>query len=685
VLRTLLLAACLAQPAPEAEPLRADHELLAAEPHMAGTPGDERTIQRLADAFRGMGIADVKVHEFWPLLTTPRAAEVEIVAPERVPLDLRERPVLGDRGVAGLDLSSPLLVPFNAYSGSGEVTGEVVYANRGTREDFAALRQRGIDCTGKVVITRYGGNYRGYKARFAEQAGAAALLIYTDPADSGYAKGLPYPEGTFANECCTQRGSIVTMPYQGDPLTPGVEATRDAPRVPESDADLPRIPVQPMGYAPAREVLSRMTGPEVPDEWQGGLPFRYRLTGGEALRVRVKVDQPREIKRTANVIATIPGARHPEEKIVIGCHHDAWVFGAGDPLCGTIVLLDAARRMARDAAEGRPPGRTVVFAAWGAEEWGIIGSSEWVEAHLADLRDNAVLYVNLDNAAMGPDFQCGSSPVLRGLIAGAAAAVPQARDPQRTIFQAWQARAAPLVDHWEGQFGSLGGGSDHVAFLCHAGIPSCSLGGSGARGYAYHSAYDSLHWYRRTVGDDYEPALMLSRLTHRIARDAADAPILPRDLGALLREFREHAAAWRTRATTAGILGSPESDLSRALQALDGSAATLQPRANAATGALAALGQAPREHAHRINAILRRIDAAWMITDGLPGRPWYKNAYAAPDEYSGYSAWVLPLLGHAVEIKDADALARATARYQAILAEIGLALDDLDAAINPRR
>jgi N-acetylated-alpha-linked acidic dipeptidase len=680
LLAALALLALPAQPAPSADRLREFHDLLAAEAHVAGTPGDARTIQRLVDSFRAMGITDVATHDIYPLLATPISATLEIVAPEPLPIDLRERPVLGDPDVAKLDLDDPWLVPFNAYSASGDVTGPVVYANRGTREDFARLKSLGIDCTGAIVIARYGGNYRGYKERFARDAGAAALIIYSDPADVGYMKGLVYPEGTFANECCTQRGSILTLPYQGDPLTPGVCATKDAPRIPESAADLPTIPVQPVGYAPAREILSRMTGPEVPDDWQGGLPMRYRLTGGPDLRVRLAIQQQREIKHTANVIATIPGALYPDEKVVVGCHHDAWVLGASDPLSGTIILLEAARVLAEEAAAGRPPARTVVFAAWGAEEWGVIGSSEWVESCAADLRDNAVLYLNLDNAAMGPDFGSSSSPVLHSLILAATRATPQARQPDSTVFDAWLRRkGAPVPDtsqqQWGGDFASLGGGSDHVAFLCHAGVPSAGLGGSGSKGTAYHSAYDTLTWYRRAVGDDYEPALMLARVTHAIARSAADTPILPRDLPALFTEFRRHLAVWTAKATDAGLAPDPA-----ALRHLDDAAAGLQPLA---ASIQRRLSLAPQAAATKVNAGLRAIDHAWLSDRGLPGRSWYRNTYAAPDEHSGYAAWVLPLLAHAVEARSPQALADAADRYAATLRAIREHMKALDALLPP--
>lgn len=664
---------------PSPDRLRDYHLLLASEPHMAGTEGDARTIAALADAFRSMGIASVDTHDIWPLLATPVSAHLEIVSPVAKALDLRERAVATDAATAGLDEASPFFTPFNAYSASADVTAPVVYANYATREDFEELRRRGVDCSGKIVIARYGGNYRGYKARFAEQAGAAGLIIFSDPADVGYAKGLPYPEGTYANDCCTQRGSILVTGYQGDPLTPGVCATREAARIPIDRAPLPRIPVQPIGYGAAGEILSRMTGAEVPDAWQGGLPMRYRIEGGPDLRVRLAVEQRREIKKTSNVVATIPGAIWPDEKIIVGCHHDAWVFGASDPTCGTIVLLEAARLIADRAAKGDRPARSIVFAAWGAEEWGIIGSSEWVEAHRDDLLANAVLYLNLDMAAMGPNFAASSSPSLRTLIESAARSTPQAGRPDRSVFD-----AAPMSPEggWSGASGDLGGGSDHVAFLCHAGVPVCAFSSGGARGYSYHSVYDTLPWYWRAVGTDYAPASMLSEMTARTAWSAAGATVLPIRPDAALASFRARLRTLSVSAAHAGLGAVPESGLLPGLDALDARAAELAARAATTLRRAADLApDATPQRAARVNALVRALDRAWLDDDGLPDRPWFKNTFASPDENSGYAPWVLPLFCRAIERADASEWSSAVERSSRVLDRFEAALKELDALI----
>jgi N-acetylated-alpha-linked acidic dipeptidase len=251
------------------------HQLIASEPHVAGTPGDRRNIERIAKAFGDMGL-EVRVHEFWAYLSRPVSASLEIIGPEKLSLVTAEEPLAEDKFSSHPDRT----FGWNAYSGSGDVSGSVVYANYGTKADFAKLAELGVDVQGKIVLARYGGNFRGYKAKFAELAGAAGVIIYTDPADSGYSKGIPYPEGGYSNSTCIERGSITTLGYSGDPLTPGIEATKDAPRLDPKTVDLPHIPVQPVSWAAAGEIMKRMTGPAVPAGWQGGLPFAYRTTGG---------------------------------------------------------------------------------------------------------------------------------------------------------------------------------------------------------------------------------------------------------------------------------------------------------------------------------------------------------------------------------------------------------------------
>jgi N-acetylated-alpha-linked acidic dipeptidase len=448
--------------------LRITHMELASEPHVAGTPGDERTIRRLITLFEEAGLETTR-HDIWPLLARPVRAEVSIVSPMPRSLAVQENAVDGDVDSRTSD------VGWNAYSGSGVAEGPVVYVNYGTKQDFERLASLGVSCEGKIVLARYGGNYRGYKVKFAQQAGAIGLIIFTDPADGGHVSGPVYPIGGYANECHIQRGSVVTMPFQGDPLTPGREATEDAVRDRVEDAPLPRIPSQPIGYGAAREILAAMRGVAAPKEWQGGLGFEYRLEsdgGGEAgVRVRVEVKQERAVMRTANVIGEIRGTEFPDERVIIGAHHDAWNHGASDPLSGTIAVIEAARVFGALAMEGIKPRRTLVFAAWGAEEFGIIGSSEWVEGNERMLVEGGVAYINLDMASMGPKFGASATPSMHGVILAAAGLVPQSGAAESTVLEDWTGRTAPRPGLGRRPaIGNIGGGSDHVAFIARAGV-----------------------------------------------------------------------------------------------------------------------------------------------------------------------------------------------------------------------
>ncbi len=654
---------------PSATSLRAWHDLFGSEPHVAGTPGDLRNIERLADAFESMGLRTER-HEFRAWMGRPVEAVVEIVSPIVLSLPVMEEPLTEDPDSGHEDLS----IGWNAYSASGDVTATVVYANYATLEDFRTLRERGVDVTGRIVIARYGGNFRGFKARFAEAEGAVGLIIYTDPDDSGYRKGIPYPEGGYANAGSIQRGSIATLDWPGDPLTPFLAADDDALRADPDDLDLPGIPVQPVGWGAAAEILSRMTGPAVPDGWQGGLPFAYRLTGGPDLRVRLAVKQEQSLRRSANVIGVLAGSTHPEQKIVVGCHHDAWGFGAADPLAGTIVLYECARSFASLARRGHVPDRTIVFAAWGAEEYGMIGSVEWCEAHPDDLLANAVAYVNLDMAAMGPNFSASSAPVLKRLIASAARSVPQARGgADRTVYDAW------VGDHGdEAAFGDLGGGSDHIGFYCHLGIPSCGLSAHGSKGVSYHSNYDTLAWYRKVVGDDYAPALMLTRITNLVTARLADAPLLPLDLGRYAPDLRTHLKSLRDRADTLGV----DADLAALQHAIDEFEATARPVQQRLDQAIAG-GRVGAEALQRINRILVSAERCWLHEPGLPRRPWFRNLYAATDPDSGYAAWMLPGLRYFIEQRDPAGLAEAQRLYVAALGSLSRIMKTIDAQLGP--
>ena len=659
-----------AQAEPDPQRLRAWHDLLSSEPHVAGTDGDSREIVRIANVFRGMGL-ETEVHEFWALLAHPVSARVEIVeeagAPKgaapadparagsptsppdaaspspaaspsrgRIVLPVIERNLAEDPQTAHPDLTWG----WNAYSASGTATGRVVYANYGTRADFDRLREWGIDCTGAVVIARYGGNFRGHKARFAQEAGAAALIMYIDPADAGSGKGGVWPEsGGWANETCIQRGSILTLPWPGDPLTPGVPATRDAQRLDISSVDLPRIPVQPIGYGAAGRIMSQMTGREVPDKsWQGGLEMPYRLEGGSGLTVMVSVEQTRDVRRSANVIARLPGSDPEAGTIVIGCHHDAWGLGALDPISGLICVLEVAQLMSDRAKAGDRLPCDVLFCAWGAEEYGMIGSTEWVEAHHEMLLKRCLGYINLDMAAAGPNLGASASPSIANAVARGTGLPPDAIRP-------------------------TGGGSDHVAFVCRVGVPVVGIHATGAPGTSYHTNYDTTTWYRSIVGSDYGSASAVARAAVGALTALAEVGGTP----AVSATRVVDATLEALRPLSGKVDGSAREAIEQLLarfESLRGCAAQWDAR------------RAPDSEEGRRARLDQRIqlDRLWLDEVGLPGRDWYRNQFIAPDRHAGYSSTTLPGIAEATEAVQVDAgiaaLGRVADRLSVLLCPI---------------
>jgi len=729
------------------ERLSAWHDALASVPHVAGTPGDARMVAVLAEAFGAMGL-EVEVHPFVAYLARPVEARLTLVSPAEVELSLKEvaLPGVPTTTLAELDFG------WNAYSGSGTIEAELVYANYGRKEDFEALARLGVDCTGKLVIARYGGNYRGFKAKYAEEAGAAGLVIYTDPRDSGYGKGFVWPEGGWANDTCIQRGSIVTLPWIGDPLTPGIEATADAPRLDPETVALPRIPVQPIGWAAALQLLAPMRGESAPQNWQGGLPLRYRLTGGPDVRARLTVRQERSLVRSANVLATLRGrdaggdaeaARGTPHgpRVLIGSHHDAWGYGASDPTCGLITVLEAARVFAEDARVHGRLRRSITFAAWGAEEFGIIGSTEYVESRRAELTRDGVLYVNLDAASNGLTFSAAATPEARVLVADALASVPQptrgagapvidsggsadsgegAQGPVQSALQGFDAprlggaprpsgsAALPIeyrgsvLDTWapgvaldgapdaalRAPFGELGGGSDHAPFLALTGIPGVNLSAHGAEGTAYHSIYDDLVWYRATVGADYASARLIARATAVIAARAAEAPLAQISLvcgpAAVVQHLAELAPASKDGASEATARGGAATEIVAAWTTTTAAFGALAARATALEAELIAVAaELARIEGHRraVDDLLRAWPRTWLDEAGLPGRPWFKNLYVAPDETSGYASWTLPGLRKAVIAGDPLATRAELERLQRVAARQGVLLERLAAEL----
>ncbi|MEC9374575.1 MAG: M28 family peptidase, partial [Planctomycetota bacterium] len=428
-------------------------------------------------------------------------------------------------------------------------------------------------------------------------------------------------------------------------------------RVAVEDVDLPRIPVQPMGWGAAREILERMGGGEAPEAWRGGLELTYRMGGDDAVRVALAVEQRRALMKTANVIGTLRGTRPDAPEIVFGAHHDAWEYGAHDPTAGTILVLEAARVFGEMAQRGMRPERTVRFACWGAEEYGIFGSSEWVEANEERLRGNALAYVNADASTFGMNFRAGATPPLHEVLRLSAEDVYRAMLMEGDAEIEGEDARIPTFG-----FGDLGGGSDHVGFLCHAGVPSASVGSSGARGSAYHSSYDNLRWYRQTVGDDYEPAALLTRIVGLFIARLANADLAPLDPSAMVADAARRLDEIETEAEEAGL----DAEFAWARAVAD-AWVEASGRAYAEARARMERGEMGEEELAAWERAAVALPRLWLMDEGLPERAWFRNTFAAPDENSGYAAWVLPWLRRAVEMESQAELDAATAALEEVM------------------
>ena len=627
---------------PRSTSFREHLRTITAEPHPAGSAAQVRVGEYLAGAMEraGLEVANYPYDVYLPELTDD--VEVHIVTPVAMQLSNRE-PALADDRFSG---HPELLNGWNAFSGSGDVTGEVVYANHGRREDYLALDSMGVSLAGRIVIARYGGNFRGYKVKFAEERGAAGVVMFNDPGFSGLDA---YPEGPMMNGQTIQRGSVLTLPWTGDPLTPFVPALpldgdTQVERLDPSEIPLHTIPVLPIGYEAAAEILSRMTGSEVPPGWDAAMGLDYRLTGGPDLTVRVRVNQPKRLTRATNVVGTLRGSEFPDEWFILGAHYDPWGFGAIDPNGGTAMLLtlaEALGELARD--EECHPRRSIMVAHWDAEEYGIIGSTEWVEQFRDELEANAIAYINADAAVSGSSFGASSSPSLKGQILEATKAVTHPGTGER-LYDWWFERAPEGAP--EPALGNLGGGSDHVGFYTHAGVPSGSMS-SGNPGGVYHSNYDNFAWFERFGDADFVYGPMIARADGILALRFANADVLPYDAVRYATDTRTHI---ETLYRVAEMRGA-QVDFS----ALAGSTQELEEAARALVAARdrwTSSGSVDPASAEAVNRALIGLEKAWLNDRGLQGRPWSRSIYVSPDPFSGYASWMLPGLRYEIETDD---------------------------------
>lgn len=645
---------------PGSESFREHLRTITENPHPAGSAAQTRVGEYLARAMERAGL-EVTTHPYdvyLPELTDD--VEVHIVTPVAMRLSNREPALPEDRFSGHPDL----LNGWNAFSGSGDVTGEVVYANYGRREDYLALDSMGVSLAGKVVVARYGGNFRGYKVKFAEERGAAGVVMFNDP---GIPELAAYPDGPMMNGQTIQRGSVLTLPWTGDPLTPFVPALpldgdTQVERLDPSEIPLHTIPVLPVGYEAASEILSRMTGRDVPQGWETSMDLDHRMTGGPDLTVRVRVDQPRKLTRATNVVGTLRGAEFPDEWFILGAHYDPWGFGAIDPNGGTAMLLILAEALGELVGDEEcRPRRSIMIAHWDAEEYGIIGSTEWVEQFREELEANAIAYINADGAVSGSNFGASSSPSLKGPILEATKAVayPGTGEP---LYDWWLARAPEGAE--EPALGNLGGGSDHVGFYTHAGVPSAGLS-SGNPGGVYHSNYDNFAWYERFGDTEFVYGPMIARADGILALRFANADVLPYDPVRYATDTRTHV---ETLHRVAGMRRL-QVDLSRlavATQELEEAAKALVEARDRWT----ASGNIDPAAAEAVNRVLIGLEKAWLNDRGLQGRPWSRSIYVSPDPFSGYASWMLPGLRYEIETDDRADLPAWKRVYQGALRDL---------------
>jgi N-acetylated-alpha-linked acidic dipeptidase len=652
------------------DPSRAEEDLrvLTIAPHVAGSPEDHKTALFVAEKFKEAGlITQIVEYKVW--MNRPAEISFTVTAPPNVKLTGPSREHVSNDPYQ----DDPRILPaFNGSSPSGDAEADVVYANYGTPADFKKLEELKVDVRGKIVIVRYGENFRGVKSFVAEEHGAAALLIYSDPWDDGYFRGDAYPKGPWRPDSGVQRGSIQYMfQYPGDPTTPGfasLPSLPDSKRVPPAQAtDMPKIPTTPISYADAAPILANLGGPESPREWQGALPFTYHVGPGP-VRLKLHIKQDYRYWPIWNVIGKIPGSKYPDQWVVLGNHRDAWVYGAVDPNSGTAAMLEAVRGLGELLKQGWRPERTIVFGSWDAEEEGLIGSTEWGEEHEHDL-SNAVAYFNIDVAVTGPNFNASAVPSLKGFVRDATRQVPSPKGG--TVYSVWkeerakQAERRPSPDFSQARapnarvendvpVGDLGSGSDYSVFIQHLGVPSADMTSSGPYG-VYHSAFDNFAWFKKFGDPTFVYEQQMARVFGIEALHMAAADVLPYDYELYGKEITAYIGRARERAKE--MLGSKAPDFSKAATAADRFT-------TAGTKILSAQKNPPSSDAvPRLNAALLNAEHALLLDKGLPNRPWFRHSIYAPGQYTGYAAVVIPGVNEAIDAKNAQL---ATEQLQAL-------------------
>ena len=652
---------------------------LSAKPHHVGSAGGKEVAENILAKYKSWGW-DAKIETYQVLFPTPKTRVLEMISPTVYKALLKE-PSLQEDGTSGQEDQLPT---YNAWSADGDVTGDLVFVNYGLPEDYEQLDKLGIDVKGKIVIAKYGHSWRGIKPKVAQEHGALGCIIYSDPKDDGFYQGEVYPKGAYKNEYGVQRGSIMDMViYPGDPLTPNIGATANAKRLDRKDAaNLLKIPVLPISYHDAKPLLEALEGPVAPPEWRGGLPFTYHIGPGKT-KVHLQTAFDWSLRPAYDVIAMIKGSQYPDEWVIRGNHHDAWVNGANDPISGQAALLEEAKAIGELVKSGWRPKRTLVYCAWDAEEPGLIGSTEWVEDHAAELQQKVVVYINSDSNGRG-FLGAEGSHALETLVTEISKEV---EDPQTKVSVFDRAKAFHSVeavstkDKKEAlsstifKLGAMGSGSDYSSFIQHLGIPSLDLGFGGENaGGEYHSIYDSYDDYRRFKDPSFAYGVALAKTAGRAALRMADADALPFDFRSLyttvngyVKELMEKTVQMREATATENeiiktnqyaLANDPTeklklpaiksevpyldfSPLQNALTELEKSTITLSAVWNRSVMSGTDMDA--------INKALYRAEQQLLATNGLPRRSWYHHTLYAPGFYTGYGVKTIPGVREAIE------------------------------------
>jgi N-acetylated-alpha-linked acidic dipeptidase len=662
------------------ENLREWMRRMSARPHHAGSPHGRQNAEFMLALFKSWGF-DARIEQFDVLFPTPKTRVLEMISPGRFTAKLEEPALKED---AASNQKADQLPSYNAYSIDGDVTGDVVYVNYGIPADYEELEKRGISVKGKIALARYGGSWRGIKPKVAAENGAIACLIYSDPRDDGYFQGDVYPKGAYRNEHGVQRGSVADMPvFPGDPTTPGVGSIKGVKRLDRKDAPtLTKIPVMPISYADALPIIRNLGGAVAPANWRGALPVTYHLGGANNLKVRFKLEFDWNITPIYNVIARMKGSEMPDQWIIRGNHHDAWVNGASDPVSGLVSLMEEARGIGELVKSGWRPKRTIVYAAWDGEEQGLLGSTEWAETHADELRNKASVYINTDSNGRG-FLGIGGSHTLEKFINETARSVP---DPQ-TKMTVWErTRAQQIVNgsansrretmqRADLRISALGSGSDYTPFLQHLGIASLNIGFGGENGGgSYHSVYDSFDHFTRFGDPNFDYGIALAKVGGHATLRLANAEILPFEftnfadtVGVYVREIMALTEAMREETKTmnqiisSGMLVAVQdptekfiapkirddvpvldfTPLRNALNKLQNSAENY--RAASKNKTISASAQ------KSLDEILMKTERALLRPNGLPRRAWFKHQIYAPGFYTGYGVKTLPSVREAIE------------------------------------